>query len=400
LTSLLTALVVHTFLPESSSAQEQKAYTNSIGMTMLCIPSGTYQMGTERPRVNGWDEQPVHKVTISQPFHMSEREVTIEQFQHFRPAFSGSGTAEPAITGVSWYDAMAFCEWLSEKEGRTYRLPTEAEWEHTARAGTETPFWSGEEPPKSGSTNPWGLRNMHSGASEWCYDWYGPYSADDQKDPIGAAEGMAKVIRGGGLDELDAFYARSAHRASYAPGFVEPPMEELEIPTEQLLEQATSQGLVGLLYGSERLERVDGMEIITSLNQSWGRSRGNDWSAQWWGVLLAPATGQVTFDVAADFGVALAIGSETVIDWKGREAEQSATISLEEGKKYPLHICQKPNHCPFRNLLFSSVSFRINQCSSRDRHRIALGFAGGRCFLYHRTTCLANTHAGPACTRQ
>lgn len=322
--------------PASWSETESNHYVNSVGMKMVLIGEGTFQMGMARPRVDGWNEQPVHKVTISRPFYICDREVTIEQFQQFRPNVSGSRTADPFITGVSWYDAMAFCEWLSKKEGKPYRLPTEAEWEYAARAGTDTPFWLGDEPPEPGATNPWGLRNVHWRASEWCYDWYGPYSPLPQVDPVGPAGGLAKVIRGGGLDELDTYYARSRSRAAYAPAFTERIEKEPEIPTEQILADATLEGLVGLIYGNEKMDRVDGMAIITSLNQSWDRSRGNDWSAQWWGVLLAPVTGDVTFQVAADFGVVIKLDNEKIIDWMGGPAEHSAIVNLERDKKYLL----------------------------------------------------------------
>jgi hypothetical protein len=133
---------------------------------------------------------------------------------------------------VSWYDAVAFCKWLSQKEGKPYRLPTEAEWEYAARAGTRTPFSSGAQPPPPETANPWGLKNMHTGVAEWVLDWHGLYPAAAQTDPVGPAYGIAKVVRGGGLDyhpsktdggkrlpaELP-YYARSANRAGIAPSF-------------------------------------------------------------------------------------------------------------------------------------------------------------------------------------
>jgi hypothetical protein len=129
---------------------------------------------------------------------MAEEEVTIEQFREFRPEFAGDDSFAPYATGVSWNDAVAFCEWLTKKEGKPYRLPTEAEWEYACRAGTRTPFWSGARPPRN-DVNPWGLKNMHSGVAEWCLDWHGEYPAQDQTDPVGPSAGWARVARGGGL---------------------------------------------------------------------------------------------------------------------------------------------------------------------------------------------------------
>ncbi len=192
----------------------KSSFTNSIGLAMIRIESGEFHMGAVTPPAD-WDEQPIHKVTITQPFYMSEIEVTAEQFRQFRPDFTGTEEYSPYIAGISWYDAVAFCEWLSEKDGKPYRLPTEAEWEYTFRDSGDVPF------PLA---NPWGLKNMLTGVLEWCVDWYGEYSSDDQADPVGPEHGVARVIRGGGLDEESrrcriTDYARPSNRAGVAPGF-------------------------------------------------------------------------------------------------------------------------------------------------------------------------------------
>jgi len=227
---------------------------NSLGMEMVSVPAGTFEMGVDSaplPKAliagaNGvvydrtsdagdYDETPVHRVTISHAFAISATEVTIEQFRKFRPEFEGSKYYAPYASGVSWYDAEAFCKWLSQKEGKTYRLPTEAEWEYVARAGTRTPFSSGAMPPAPESANAWGIKNMHTGVAEWVFDWHGLYPNAPQADPIGPANGIAKVVRGGGLDykssktdggkhlpaEL-AYFERSANRAGIAPSFASP----------------------------------------------------------------------------------------------------------------------------------------------------------------------------------
>ena len=122
-------------------------FTNSIGMKMLFIEKGDFLMGAQpdsfhigRPTSMSKDapladEQPAHHVTISKGFYMSETEVTIRQYRQFKKEYNGTGYFEPYATGISWNEALAFCKWLSRKEGKPYRLPTEAEWEYAYRAG-------------------------------------------------------------------------------------------------------------------------------------------------------------------------------------------------------------------------------------------------------------------------
>ena len=196
--------------------------TNSVGMKFVRIEPGTFEMGRLNPAegldagytyvVDGgdWDEKPAHKVTITYPFYIQETEVTAEQYKQFDAAYSGSG---PYATGVTWHEARAFAWWLSKKDRRNYRLPTEAEWEYACRAGTTTLFWSGSERPVEGSANPWGVKNMHNGPAEWVYDWHGSYLAGELVDPVGPESGMIKVLRGG----KDAYNARSASRLAMPP---------------------------------------------------------------------------------------------------------------------------------------------------------------------------------------
>ena len=224
---------------------------NSIGMALVRIAPGSFEMGVDstplpkeltkgpsgviydRPYDTGdYDEAPVHKVTIAHAFLMGATEVTIEQFRKFRPQYRGNSYYAPYASGVSWDDAVAFCKWLSGKEGKIYRLPTEAEWEYAARAGTRTPFSSGAMPPAAETPNAWGLKNMHTGVAEWVWDWHGMYPRAAQTDPVGPESGTARVVRGGGLDYKQsktdggrhlpaemAYYERSANRASMAPVF-------------------------------------------------------------------------------------------------------------------------------------------------------------------------------------
>jgi formylglycine-generating enzyme required for sulfatase activity len=218
---------------------EPASFVNSLGIKMIRIRSGEFLMGNARQTpaqtlgqdpllvAGDYDERPVHRVRITNDFYISETEVTAQQFARFRYDFQDLGSLSPYATGVSWEDAVAFCEWLSRREGKPYRLPTEAEWEYACRAGSETHFWSGELPPEGQDFNPWGLKNMHSGPSEWVLDWHGLYPPHDTSDPLGVREGVGRVIRGGGLsgayrehsDGSLPYYRRCANRASMAPEF-------------------------------------------------------------------------------------------------------------------------------------------------------------------------------------
>lgn len=219
----------------------EKIVSNSLKMKMVRIEPGTFRMGAINTRFNlgkktdfskdapYYDETPVHEVHISYPFYMSETEVTIEQFRRFRKEYKYNEAFAPYVSGISWQEATAFCEWLSKKEKKPYRLPTEAEWEYACRSGSQTLFWSGDHRP-SEDRNPWGLKNMHSGVAEWCYDWYGEYPAIAQTDPVGYNTGFSKLIRGGAANtsELEgaspefypdtaAVFYRSANRAGMQP---------------------------------------------------------------------------------------------------------------------------------------------------------------------------------------
>lgn len=205
----------------------REAVVNSIGMRMIPIDPGSFVMGdaTSARLPEKWDEAVERKVTITQPYYMSETEVTVEQYRQFDPHFTGEGCGD-FVTGISWHDAMAFCEWLSEREGKPYRLPTEAEWEYACKAGASEPYWFDDAAIALGVPNPWGLKNMLAGPLEWCLDWYGEYPTDDETDPVGADRGIARVVRGGGFYS-GAFpiwpkgvrYERPTNRGGYAPDF-------------------------------------------------------------------------------------------------------------------------------------------------------------------------------------
>lgn len=206
------------------------------------IPAGWFYMGSGGPGAD-YDETPIHKVVISRPFRMSVTEITNAQYEAFDPSHRAlrgkqgfsSGDNE-AVIFVDWHQADAFCRWLSEKEGRTYRLPTEAEWEYACRAGSCMHYSFGDRLPKAAlknqeehhsfipvdltvaqsAPNAFGLYDMHGNVEEWCYDWYGPYFRGDQTDPVGYADGFYKVTRGGS-HSTPVEYLRSANRMAMIP---------------------------------------------------------------------------------------------------------------------------------------------------------------------------------------
>jgi len=227
-------------------------FTNSIGMTFVEIPAGTFTMGSND---GDHDERPVHEVTISQAFYMSETEVTNAQYEQFDPNHAAyraeqvynngqrlhiSKSDDEAVIYVSWEDANNFCKWLSKIEGSAgvpgCRLPTEAEWEYACRAGTTGRFSTGDDlgseyrknqehsswpeqvdlGVKNTGQNAWGLWGMHGNVEEWCYDWYGAYESGAVADPVGRVSGTMKVCRGGSHNTTD-YYLRSANRLSSLP---------------------------------------------------------------------------------------------------------------------------------------------------------------------------------------
>lgn len=235
--------------------------TNSIGMKLVLIPAGEFMMGSPDSGAGGSpNEGPAHQVRITRPFHLGIYEVTQSEYQgvmdsnpsYFstdregRARVSGEDTKQFPVERVSWDNALEFCRRLSQKEGRSYRLPTEAEWEYACRAGTSSTFNFGdvlngefancdgtlphgttEKGPHLQRTsaagsyppNAFGLFDMHGNVWEWCSDWYDPsyYSASPTNDPQGPTSGTHRVTRGGSWLNY-AGVCGSAPRGGYSPG--------------------------------------------------------------------------------------------------------------------------------------------------------------------------------------
>jgi formylglycine-generating enzyme len=302
-----------------TQAAEPVVTTNSIGMKLVEIPAGEFTMGAEEDpedTLNAfpyWNpkwlvgEIPRHKVRITKAFLMARYEVSLNEFLLFyhaanykieaerdeKPSWGydtegrlvKSGRFRPwdpvgwkigmdhPVIYVTWNDAVAFCAWLSKKEGKTYRLPTEAEWEYACRAGSNSRYYFGnnleeihrfanvadsarkalspnifiepfDEELKQPETkfsapflghgdsypwtapvgkfepNPFGLYDMHGNAMEWCSDWYDEnyYQNSPVNDPQGPTTGTARVVRGGGYG-VALIMLRSAHRDSAVPSY-------------------------------------------------------------------------------------------------------------------------------------------------------------------------------------
>lgn len=217
------------------------SFTNTIGMEMRSVPPGTYRMGSDRSGER--DESPAHEVTISRSFTISDTPVTNAQYEKFdnthhdlRGKKGLSYRDDEPVLFVSYADACHFCKWLSDKEHKPYRLPTEAEWEYCCRAGTETPYSTGDTLPESyfraqsdkreiipadltvrqTPANAFGLHDMHGLVEEWCLDWYGPYPAEARKNPGGCSAGEYRVTRGGSHN-TDVRFLTSSQRAAALP---------------------------------------------------------------------------------------------------------------------------------------------------------------------------------------
>ncbi len=270
--------------PATRPASGRRWFVNTQGITMIELAPGTFRMGTAgQPPFD--DESPAHEVTLTRPFYLADREITVEQFLRFvadadcpvaeKPqlwegiSIECSPTTDCPVQMVNWFDAVLYCNWLSGREERQpcytrsgkqrlkdyagveeeqdvwrcdfgadgYRLPTEAEWEYAARAGSCAAYCFGP-----GSTrlqeycwlltnssdrtwpggqklpNAWGLFDMHGSVWEWCWDYEADYRSDAINDPTGPDVGDARMLRGGAFG-VGALGCRSAFRFCHRPTY-------------------------------------------------------------------------------------------------------------------------------------------------------------------------------------
>ncbi len=212
-------------------------------MKMVYVEGGTFNMGGSDDESNS-DEKPVHKVTL-RSFYMGQYEVTVAQYRSYCRETGVSMPAAPSwgwrdndpIVNVNWNEAKDFADWLSEKTDRTYRLPTEAQWEYAARGGRrsqgktyagsnslELVGWfegnSGNQTHPVGQKKPneLGIYDLSGNAWEWCRDWYDPdyYSKSPATNPVNQTALTDRVLRGGSW-----YFAsrpcRSANRSDNTP---------------------------------------------------------------------------------------------------------------------------------------------------------------------------------------
>ncbi|HXW56442.1 MAG TPA: formylglycine-generating enzyme family protein [Candidatus Cybelea sp.] len=210
---------------------------------MVRIPEGWFRMGSDRGQDN---ERPVHRVWID-AFDLAVCQVTNTDYARFLRA---TGHREPLhwgdpnfsrpeqpVVAPSWFDAAAYCDWLSRATGRRYRLPTEAEWERAARGGEEQKeFPWGDQPPEDlpnynsrwrkgpepvgAERNAFGLYDIGANVHEWCADWFSVdyYSVSPEANPQGPREGVRRTSRGGSWRHYRKV-SRCAARSSIPPDF-------------------------------------------------------------------------------------------------------------------------------------------------------------------------------------
>jgi len=236
--------------PALTSAQEAPTVTylkNALGMEFVAIPAGQFQMGCSagaKPIECSADERPTHPVQITKPFEIGKTEVTGKQWQ----AVMGSDPSQYMgdnlpVEQVSFEDIQAFLVKLNARnDGYLYRLPTEAEWEYTARAGTADQYGGAQVPNAlvrfakaddwawynvdqtiavaTKKPNAWGLYDTRGNVAEWVQDWYDPkfYETSPGADPKGPSSGDARVVRGGSFHSYP-WLTRVSIRTDFPEGY-------------------------------------------------------------------------------------------------------------------------------------------------------------------------------------
>ena len=211
---------------------------DGVKMEFVLIHPGSFVMGAREETDPDGDATPPHKVTLTQPFYLGKYEVTQEQWEKVMGSnpshFKG---ANLPVETVSWNACQEFLAKLQKKTGRKFALPTEAQWEYACRAGTSTPWSSGDSAARLGNyawnrdnsgrtthavgekkPNAWGLFDMHGNVAEWCADWYAKhaYSRGDATDPAGPTSGDARILRGGAWGD-NPEYLRCTYRNCNGP---------------------------------------------------------------------------------------------------------------------------------------------------------------------------------------
>jgi len=221
-------------------------FTNSIGMTFIQIHAGQFKMGSPLNELGRSSNEIQHDITLTKAYYMQSTEVTQGQWKSVMGSnpshFSDCGDDCP-VENISWNDTQEFIQELNKKEKTNmYRLPTEAEWEYAARAGSTTPIYNGNitkidckldanldqigwycgnadtktYPIAQKLPNAWGLYDMYGNVWEWCQDWYADYMTDALTNPTGPETGSFRVARGGFWGS-QARFCRSAYRNWMSP---------------------------------------------------------------------------------------------------------------------------------------------------------------------------------------
>lgn len=231
---------VDSIIVETEYAEKTTFTVNGVSFNMIAVKGGTFTMGATAEQGSDAydDEKPAHQVTLSD-YCIGETEVSQELWQ----AVMGSnpsnftGNLQRPVECVSWNDCQEFIKKLNELTGKTFRLPTEAEWEYAARGGSQSQGYkyagsntigdvawymsnssSITHPVKQKQPNELGLYDMSGNVWEWCQDWYGDYSSGSQTNPTGPSSGSYRVIRGGCWCN-EARNCRVSLRADYGPTF-------------------------------------------------------------------------------------------------------------------------------------------------------------------------------------